>query len=368
MASKTASKQKLSAGILGATGMVGQRFVQLLENHPWFEVRAVAASRNSAGKTYAEAVEGRWKYPTPVPSGVRDLVVLSVEDDVEKIKSHVDFVFSAIDMEKDAIRALEELYASHGVPVVSNNSAHRWTADVPMIMPEINADHLAMIPVQQKNRGWDSGFIVVKPNCSVQSYIPALEALKQFGPQTVVVTTLQAISGAGKTFETMPEILDNVIPFIGGEEEKSEKEPMKILGRIERGAFILAETPRISATCIRVPVADGHMASVAVSFKTKPTRDAILAAWREFKSPLEGLGLPSAPRIFLTYFEEENRPQTKLDCDIGHGMGISIGRLREDPVLGWKFVSLSHNTIRGAAGGAVLVAELLKAKGYLASK
>jgi len=362
---KSTSSQKLSVGILGATGMVGQRFVQLLENHPWFEVRAVAASRQSAGKTYAEAVLGRWKYSTPIPAGTRDLVVLSVEDDVEKIQAHVDFVFSAMDMEKEDIRALEELYASRGVPVVSNNSAHRWTPDVPMIMPEINADHLAMIPIQQKNRGWDAGFIVVKPNCSVQSYIPALEALKEFGPQEVIVSTLQAISGAGKTFETMPEILDNVIPYIGGEEEKSEKEPMKIWGRIENGAFVLATTPKISATCIRVPVADGHMASVAVSFKTKPTRDAILKCWREFESPLEGLGLPSAPQKFITYFEEDNRPQTKLDRDIGNGMGISIGRLREDPVLGWKFVSLSHNTIRGAAGGAVLVAELLKAKGYL---
>jgi len=365
---KTKSAQKLSVGILGATGMVGQRFVQLLENHPWFEVRAVAASRQSAGKTYAEAVEGRWKYSTPIPSNTRDLIVLSVEDDVEKIKSRVDFVFSAMDMEKEAIRALEERYASMGLPVVSNNSAHRWTPDVPMIMPEINADHLAMIPIQQKRRGWDAGFIVVKPNCSVQSYIPALEALKRFGPQKVLVSTLQAISGAGKTFETMPEILDNVIPFIEGEEEKSEKEPMKIWGRIEKGAFKLATVPKISATCIRVPVADGHMASVAVSFKTKPTRDAILQAWRNFRSPLEGLGLPSAPQKFLWYFEEDNRPQTKLDRDIGSGMGISVGRLREDPVLGWKFVSLSHNTIRGAAGGAVLVAELLKVKGYLRAK
>ncbi len=353
---------------MGATGMVGQRFVSLLENHPWFEVRAVAASRNSAGKIYGEAVEGRWKYPTPIPLNTRDLVVYSVEDDIEKIKSRVDFVFSAIEMDKHAIQMLEELYASRGVPVVSNNSAHRWTKDVPMLMPEINSAHLAMIPIQQKNRGWKDGFIVVKPNCSVQSYIPALEALKEFGPQEVIVSTLQAISGAGKTFETMPEILDNVIPFIGGEEEKSEKEPMKIWGRIENGTFVLAETPRISATCIRVPVADGHMASVAVSFKTKPTKEAILKRWRNFKNPIESLKLPSSPEKFLTYFEENNRPQTKLDRDTGNGMGVSIGRLREDSILGWKFISLSHNTIRGAAGGAVLVAELLKTKGYLKAK
>ncbi|MDO8552979.1 MAG: aspartate-semialdehyde dehydrogenase [bacterium] len=360
--------QKLSVGILGATGMVGQRFITLLENHPWFEVRAVAASRSSAGKTYAEAVKGRWKYPTPIPSSVQDLIVYSAPDDVEKIVNHVDFVFSAIEMDKHAIQTLEELYASRGVPVVSNNSAHRWTADVPMILPEVNASHLAMIPIQQKNRGWKTGFIVVKPNCSVQSYIPALEALKRFGPQKVIVSTLQAISGAGKTFETMPEILDNVIPYIGGEEEKSEKEPMKIWGSIVKGKFKLATAPKISATCIRVPVADGHMASVAVSFKTKPTRDAILKAWRTYKSPLSGLGLPSAPEKFLTYFEEDNRPQTKLDRDIGRGMGVSVGRLREDPILGWKFISLSHNTIRGAAGGAVLGAELLKAKGYLKAR
>ena len=368
MVKKNQSVRKLSVGILGATGMVGQRFISLLENHPWFEVRAVAASRNSAGKTYSEAVKGRWKFANPIPTGVRGLTVYSVEDDVRKIKSQVDFVFSAMDMEKDAIRALEELYASNGIPVVSNNSAHRWTADVPMIMPEINPDHLAMIPIQKKNRGWDSGFIVVKPNCSVQSYIPALEALKRFGPQKMIVSTLQAISGAGKTFETMPEILDNAIPFIGGEEGKSEKEPMKILGRIERGAFKLAKTPKISATCIRIPVTDGHMASVTVSFKTKPTKEAIVKAWRNFKNPLERLNLPSSPEKFLTYFEEDNRPQTKLDRDISRGMGISIGRLREDSILGWKFISLSHNTIRGAAGGAILVAELLKAKGYLKAK
>src|SRR3989338_6339223 len=359
------TSQKLSVGILGATGMVGQRLVSLLENHSWFEVRAVAASRNSAGKTYAGAVDGRWNYSTPIPSSVRDSIVLSVEDDVENMKNHVDFAFSAIDMEKDAIRSLEELYASSGMPVVSNNSAHRWTTDVPMILPEINADHLVMVPVQQKNRGWSTGFIVVKPNCSVQSFMPAIEALKQFEPLEVVVSTLQAVSGAGKTFESMPEILDNVIPFIGGEEEKSEKEPMKIWVRIENGAFVLAKTPAISATCIRVPVTDGHMASINVSFKIQPTREQLLSAFRNFKSPIDELNLPSAPERFLTYLEEENRPQTKLDRDACRGMGISIGRLREDPIRGWKFVALSHNTIRGAAGGAVLVAELLKARGFL---
>ena len=365
MTSATNTGQKLRVGILGATGMVGQRFISLLENHPWFEVRAVAASRNSAGKSYASAVEGRWKYPTPIPAGVRELMVLSAEDDVARMKEQVDFVFSAIALDKDATKALEELYAENGMPVVSNNSAHRWTDDVPMIMPEINGHHLAMIPIQQKRRGWERGFIVVKPNCSIQSFVPIVEALRQFEPQKVVVTTLQAISGAGKTFETMPGIIDNVIPFIGGEEAKSEKEPMKIWAQIENGAFALARTPEISATCIRVPVTDGHMASIYISFKTKPSREEIINALRSFRSPLEGLGLPSAPEKFLTYFEEESRPQTKLDRDVGRGMGISAGRLREDPILGWKIIALSHNTIRGAAGGAILVAELLKAKGYL---
>lgn len=358
------TKRKLPVGILGATGMVGQRFVALLENHPWFRVAAVAASRNSAGKTYAEAVEGRWTRETPAPSPVRELVVHSV-DDIAAIKERVDFVFSAVDMTKDEIRALEELYASNDVPVVSNNSAHRWTADVPMIMPEINPHHLAMLPIQQKNRGWKKGFIAVKPNCSIQSFIPVIEALKQFKPRQVAVTTLQAISGAGKTFKTMPEIIDNVIPYIGGEEEKSEKEPMKIWAKIENGKFVLATTPVISAHCARVPVTDGHLATINVSFAENPLRDDMVNAIRNFKNPLEELGLPSSPEKLLTYFDEENRPQTKLDRDIGRGMGISVGRLREDPVLGWKFIALSHNTIRGAAGGAILVAELLRAKKYL---
>ncbi len=357
--------EKLRVGILGATGMVGQRFVTLLENHPWFEVTAVAASKNSAGKTYAQAVEGRWAYPTPVPHRVGSLTVRAAEDDVALMKNEVDFVFSAVDLSKEETRALEELYASNGIPVVSNNSAHRWTKDVPMIMPEINPDHLEMIRVQQKNRGWDEGFIVVKPNCSIQSFIPVIAALAAFEPQNVVVTTLQAISGAGKTFETMPEILDNVIPYIGGEEEKTETEPLKILGTISSGAFENATYPRISANCIRVPVSDGHMVSVHVSFKTNPTKEQFLDAIRNFKNPLQELALPSAPNPFIQYLEEENRPQTKLDRDYGRGMGVSIGRLREDSILGWKFVSLSHNTIRGAAGGAILVAELLRAKGYL---
>lgn len=354
----------LRVGILGATGMVGQRFITLLDQHPWFEVRAVAASKNSAGKTYAEAVEGRWTHATPIPEGIKNLTV-SAADDVLAMKADVDFVFSAIDMSKEETRALEELYASHGIPVVSNNSAHRWTQDVPMIMPEINPEHLAMIPVQQKNRGWQKGFIVVKPNCSIQSFIPVIAALREFQPERIFVTTMQAISGAGKTFDTMPEILDNVIPYIGGEEEKTEQEPLKILGTIEHGTFSPLRSLQISANCIRVPVSDGHIVSVNASFRKNPTRDQFLAAIQNFKNPLSSLNLPSAPEPFLKYLDEENRPQTKIDRDAGNGMRVSVGRLREDPISGWKFISLSHNTVRGAAGGAILVAELLRAKGYL---
>lgn len=356
---------KLRVGILGATGMVGQRFITLLEDHPWFEVKAVAASRESAGKTYDHAVKGRWKHATPVPVGVRGLVVYSVEDDIAKIASEVDFVFSSMDMDRNAIRKIEESYAAAGMPVVSNNSAHRWSPDMPMVMPEINPQHLDIIPTQQKNRGWAKGFIAVKPNCSVQSYLPVIEALKAFGPERVIVTTMQAVSGAGKTLEMWPEMVDNVIPYIPAEEEKSEKEPLKILGSVERGTFALATSPTISVNCIRVPVSDGHMAAVNIGFKKNPSRDEILAAIKAFKNPLAGLGLPSAPEPFITYFDAEDRPQTRLDRDLGKGMAISVGRLREDPILGWKFVALSHNTIRGAAGGAILVAELLKAKGYL---
>lgn len=356
--------KKIRAGVLGATGMVGQRFISLLENHPWFEVSAVAASGRSAGKSYREAVEGRWKLAASMPASVENLVVQNVED-VETIGKEVDFVFSAIDMEKEQIRALEQSYAAAGIPVVSNNSAHRWTPDVPMILPEVNPYHVDIIPSQQKARGWKKGFIAVKPNCSVQSYVPVLEALKSLEPERVIVTTLQAISGAGKTFESWPEMLDNVIPFIGGEEEKSEKEPMKIWGDIKEGAFTPATSPVISASCIRVPASDGHMASVSVAFRKKASKEEIIHAIRNFKNPLKDLGLPSAPEPFLTYFEEENRPQTGLDRELENGMGISVGRLREDVVLDWKFVALSHNTIRGAAGGAILLAELLKSRGFL---
>lgn len=358
-------EKKLRVGIVGATGMVGQRFIALLENHPWFEVVSVAASRNSAGKSYAQAVEGRWKYPTPIPMGVWDLLVRSAEDDIAAIADEVELIFSAVDMPKDAIRALEESYAGRGVAVVSANSAHRWTEDVPMIIPEINPQHAEMIPIQQKKRGWKKGFIAVKPNCSIQSYVPIIEALKPFGPERMVVTTFQAISGAGRTFDTWTEMIDNVIPYIPSEEEKSEKEPMKIWSQIQNGAFVLPKTPLISANCIRVPVSDGHLVAVNISFKKKPSKDEIVKALQDFKNPLDGLGLPSAPNPFITYFPEEDRPQTRLDRMLGKGMGVSVGRLREDPIMGWKFVALSHNTIRGAAGGAILTAELFKAKGYL---
>jgi aspartate-semialdehyde dehydrogenase len=358
-------EKKIRVGIVGATGMVGQRFISLLEGHPWFTVTAVAASKNSAGKPYREAVEGRWKMMTPVPPSVADLPVYAAEEGIENMKAAADFVFCAVDMDKPATKALEEAYAAAGVPVVSANSANRWTEDVPMLMPEVNPEHVAMIDIQRKKRGWERGFIAVKPNCSIQSYVPILSAWKAFEPERVIVTTFQAISGAGKDFKSWPEMVDNVIPLIGGEEEKSEKEPMKIWATMDTGTFVIPSTPSISATCIRVPVTDGHMASVSVSFKTKPSKDELIAAIRNFKNPLAGLGLPSAPEPFITYFDEENRPQTGVDRDLGKGMGISAGRLREDPILGWKFVALSHNTIRGAAGGAILTAELLAAKGYL---
>lgn len=346
---------KIPVGILGATGMVGQRFITLLANHPWFEVVAVAASPRSAGKKYKEAVGDRWLLQEAMPKNIAHLTVFAVEDDLEKIAAKVSFVFCALDMEKDDIRRIETAYAAHDIPVVSNNSANRWTKDVPMIIPEINSKHLDVIKAQQKNHGWKRGFIVVKPNCSIQSYVPLLTALWQWEPQKVIVTTQQAVSGAGKTLTTWPEMADNVIPYIGGEEEKSEKEPMKIWG---------TKLPIISATCVRVPVNDGHMATVAVSFKKKPTAAQIVKAWKNF-NPLASLDLPSAPNPFITYFEEENRPQTHLDRDLGKGMGIGVGRLRPDQILDWKFVGLSHNTIRGAAGGAILTAELLRAKGYI---
>ncbi len=352
--------KKIPVGILGATGMVGQRFVTLLKDHPWFEVVAVAASPKSAGKKYKDALEGRWVMSEPIPANVAKLNVLAVEGDLEKIVSQVSLVFCALDMDKAKIRQIENNYARKGIPLVSNNSAHRWSKDVPMIIPEINPEQLGLIKVQQKNHGWRRGFVVVKPNCSIQSYVPLLTPLLKFGVKKVIVTTLQAVSGAGKTLTSWPEMRENIIPFIGGEEEKSEKEPMKIWGSRAKGV-------KITATCIRVPLEDGHMASVAVSFTKKPTSSQIKRAWKIF-NPLKFLKLPSSPQNFITYFEEENRPQTRLDRDLGNGMGISAGRLRENNVFDFKFIGLSHNTIRGAAGGAILTAELLKAKGYLDGK
>lgn len=357
--------KKLRVGILGATGMVGQRFISLLNNHPWFNVVVVAASPQSAGKKYGEVMNGRWNMKTGIPECVKNIVIRAVEEDFDEITKSVDLVFSAIDLDKQKIKEVEERYAAAGVAVVSNNSAHRWTEDVPMIMPELNSDHLDIIDIQRKNRGWKKGLLVVKPNCSLQSYLPVIYALKKFGPEVVSVTTLQAISGAGKTFETWPEMVDNCIPFIGGEEEKTEKEPMKILGSIKGKKIVPAKNINISATCIRVACSDGHMASVAVKFKKKPSLKQILDAINNFKNPLAGLGLPSSPEKLIHYFSEENRPQTKLDRDYGKGMGIACGRFREDSAFDWKFVALSHNTIRGAAGGAILTAELLYKKGYL---
>lgn len=358
---------KLRVGILGATGMVGQRFISLLENHPWFEVVAVAASPRSAEKSYEEAVGDRWKMTTPMPEAVKKLVVLNVNE-VEEVSSKVDFVFSAVDMTKDEIKAIEEAYAKTETPVVSNNSAHRWTPDVPMVVPELNPEHLEVITDQRKRLGTTKGFIVVKPNCSIQSYTPALHALKEFGPKVVVATTYQAISGAGKTFKDWPEMVENIIPFIGGEEEKSEQEPLRIWGKVEDGKIVKAAGPVITTQCIRVPVLNGHTAAVFVSFDKKPTKDQMIEAWRNFKGLPQELELPSAPKQFIQYCEEENRPQIKMDVDYENGMGVSIGRLREDTVYDYKFVGLSHNTVRGAAGGAVLIAELLKAQGYITAK
>lgn len=355
---------EIPVGVLGATGMVGQRFITLLQNHPWFEITALAASPRSAGKRYEEAVESRWVMEDPIPDNVKGLKVYAVEEDLEEICKRVSVVFSALDMEKEEIRRIENAYASRDVVIVSNNSAHRWTEDVPMIMPEINADHLALIEAQQRNHKWQKGFVVVKPNCSIQSYVPLLTPLLKFQPEKVIVTTLQAVSGAGKTLQAWPQMQENVIPHISGEEEKSEQEPMKIWGQVRNGGITLAEKPNIMATCIRVPVEDGHMASVSVSFRKKPTIEEIISAWKNF-DPLKGLNLPSAPHPFITVMREENRPQTRLDREVGHGMGISVGRLREDKVLDFSFIGLSHNTIRGAAGGAILTAELLVKKGYI---
>ena len=358
-------QKKIRVGILGATGMVGQRFISLLEDHPWFNVVVLAASPQSAGRKYGEVMNGRWAMSTPIPGKVKNIIIKAVEEDFDKIVAEVDLVFSAIDMDKEKIKELEEKYAAAGVAVVSNNSAHRWTDDVPMIMPEVNEGHLKIIDIQRKSRGWKKGLLVVKPNCSLQSYLSVIYALKKFGPKVVSVTTLQAISGAGKTFETWPEMVDNCIPFIGGEEEKTEKEPLKILGSIKGKKIVPDKNLDISATCIRVACSNGHMASVSVKFKKKPTKEQIIDAIENFKNPLKGLSLPSAPKQFIKYFPEDNRPQTRLDRDHEKGMGITCGRFREDHLFDWKFIALSHNTIRGAAGGAILIAELLYKKGYI---
>ena len=352
------------AGIIGATGMVGQRFSTLLENHPWFEVTALAASPRSAGKTYEEAVGNRWAMTSPMPEKMKNMVVLNAVDDIEKIAGLVDFVFCAVDMKKDEIKALEEKYAKAEIPVVSNNSAHRGTPDVPMVVPEINDDHIQIIESQRKRLGTKKGFIAVKSNCSIQSYVPALNPLMEYGITKVLACTYQAISGAGKTFETWPEMLDNLIPFIGGEEEKSEQEPLKVWGHIEGDKIVNAQTPSITTQCLRVPVSDGHTAAVFVSFDKKPSKEEILNKWAAFKGAPQELDLPSAPKQFIHYFEEDNRPQAKLDRNLEGGMAVSVGRLREDTQYDYKFVCLSHNTLRGAAGGGVLLAELLAAKGY----
>ena len=359
-------EKKYKVGIIGATGMVGQRFVTLMENHPWFQLTVLAASPRSAGQPYEQAVAGRWAMDTPIPAEAKELVVMDAQADVEKIAGMVDFVFCAVDMKKDEIRALEERYAKAECPVVSNNSAHRWTDDVPMVVPEMNPEHLEVIAAQRKRLGTKRGFIAVKSNCSLQSYVPALHPLmKDYGVTKCLVCTYQAISGAGKTFETFPDILDNVIPYIGGEEEKSEQEPLKLWGHIDGDKIVPATAPSITAQCLRVPVSDGHMGAVFVSFDKKPTKEEILKTWKEFHGPAQDLDLPSAPKQFLHYFEEDDRPQPKLDRMIENGMAVSIGRLREDTQYDYKFVCLSHNTLRGAAGGGVLLAELLAAKGYL---
>lgn len=357
--------KKYKVGIIGATGMVGQRFATLLENHPWFEVAVLAASGRSAGKTYEETVGSRWAMKTPIPESMKNMVIMNAEQDIEKIASTVDFVFCAVNMKKDEIKALEEAYAKHECPVISNNSAHRHTPDVPMVIPELNADHIEVIADQRKRLGTKRGFIAVKSNCSLQSYVPALFPLdKDYGVEDALVCTYQAISGAGKTFETFPEIIDNVIPFIGGEEEKSEQEPLKIWGKVENGVIVNAEKPHFTAQCLRVPVSDGHMAAVFVRFNKKPSKEEIINKWNEFAGTAQELELPSAPKQFIHYFNEDNLPQTKLQRDLDGGMAISVGRLREDSQYDYKFVCLSHNTLRGAAGGGVLLAELLCAKGY----
>ena len=360
-------ERKLKAGIIGATGMVGQRFITLLENHPYFEIAGLAASGRSAGKTYEEAIDGRWKLDIPMPEKVKNMTVCDAAQ-TEKFAEGLDLVFCAVNMKKDEILAMEEAYAKTETPVISNNSANRWTPDVPMVVPEINDSHLAVIENQRKRLGTKSGFIAVKPNCSIQSYVPMLSALLEYKPTRVVATTYQAISGAGKTFKEWPEMIDNVIPYIGGEEEKSEQEPLRIWGHIENGAIVKADAPIITTQCIRVPVTNGHTAAVFVDFEKKPSKEEIIARWNEFKGKPQILGLPSAPEKFITYFEEDNRPQCNLDRNLYGGMGVSCGRLREDSLFDYKFVGLSHNTLRGAGGGAVLIAELLTAEGWITKK
>ena len=360
-------EQKLKVGILGATGMVGQRFIALLENHPWFEVVTVAASSRSAGKTYEDAVGARWKMDTPMPEAVKKLVIHNVNE-VEEVAKTVDFVFSAVDMTKEEIRAIEDAYAKTETPVVSNNSAHRWTPDVPMVIPEINPEHFEVIEAQKKRLGTTRGFVAVKPNCSIQSYAPCLAAWREFGPKELVVTTYQAISGAGKTFKEWPEMVQNIIPYIGGEEEKSEQEPLRVLGRVEDGQIVKAELPKITCQCVRVPVLNGHTAAVFINFEKKPTKEQLIEKLVNYKGVPQEANLPSAPKQFIQYLEDDNRPQVALDVDYENGMGVSVGRLREDTIYDYKFIGLSHNTVRGAAGGAVLCAETLAAKGFIQTK
>ena len=358
--------KKYKVGVIGATGMVGQRFVSLMENHPWFELAVVAASSRSAGKPYSEAVGGRWMMQTPIPAPAADLIIMSAETDAKAIADSVDFIFSAVDMKKDEIKSMEDAYAKAECPVVSNNSAHRWTPDVPMIIPELNPEHAAVIESQRKRLGTKRGFVAVKSNCSIQSYVPALHPLKEkYGLSRTLVCTYQAISGAGKTFETWPEMVDNVIPYIGGEEEKSEQEPLKVWGAVAGGEIVPAKSPQITTQCIRVAASDGHMAAVFASFDSKPELGEIKETWKNFSGRPQELGLPSAPAQFLHYFEEEDRPQTKLERMLENGMAVSLGRLRADSQYDCKFIGLSHNTLRGAAGGAVLLAELLCAEGYI---
>jgi len=356
--------KQFKVGIIGATGMVGQRFATLLENHPWFTVTTLAASGRSAGKTYKEAVGTRWAMKTPMPKSMEDMIIIDAAD-IEAVTANVDFCFCAVNMKKDEIKALEEAYAKAECPIVSNNSAHRFTPDVPMVIPELNADHIDIIPAQRRRLGTKRGFIAVKSNCSLQSHVPALFPLSKFGIEKALVCTYQAISGAGKTFETWPEMIDNVIPYIGGEEEKSEQEPLKIWGKVEGDVIVNATSPAFTAQCLRVPVSDGHFAAVYCSFENTPSKEEILETWKSFKGRAQELDLPSAPKQFLHYFEEDNMPQTALNRNLENGMAISLGRLREDTQYDYKFVGLSHNTLRGAAGGAVLLAELLCAEGYM---